>query len=76
MKVKKKRPETLASLHCEILTHLGRCEELQAKDGHHCSHGGHALGQDHAPGQPRHVGLTQVSAAGKPSLVGANVDVP
>lgn len=60
----------------EVFTHLGHHEELQAQNGDHHSQGAHAAGQDHAHGQPGHVGLAQVSEAAWPRLVGGSAEVP
>lgn len=60
----------------DVLTHLGHHEELQAKDGGHHSHGARATSQAHAHSQPRHVGLTQVSEAVRPALVGNGAELP
>lgn len=60
----------------EVLTHLGYHEELQAKNGSHHGQGTPAADQDHAHSQPWHVGLTQVSEALWPSLIGGGTEMP
>lgn len=59
-----------------VLTHLGHHEQLQAKNGDHHGQGAHTADQDHAHGQPWHVGLTQVSEAEWPGLIGVGAEVP